>query len=102
MTNRFHPVVNTAETVDTQVTLPIELYQAIAQRAEIHGQSVNSEIVALLISLLAQDFAGLAEEFADWEAASDEDWLQMEATLTSQENWIARDVLLMRLLDSNL
>lgn len=78
--------MNAAETVDTQVTLPIALYQAIAQRAQVHGQSVSSEIVTLLISLLAQDFAELAEEFADWEAASDEDWLQMEAELTSWEN----------------
>ncbi|QZZ22005.1 Arc family DNA-binding protein [Leptothermofonsia sichuanensis E412] len=35
--------MNTAETMSTQITLPIELYQAIAQRAQIHGKSVNSE-----------------------------------------------------------
>lgn len=77
--------MNTAETMSTQITLPIELYQAIAQRAQIHGRSVNSEIVAMLISLL-EDSAEMAQEVADWEAASDEDWLNMEAVLASQEN----------------
>jgi Arc-like DNA binding domain len=69
-------LMNAAE-ISTQITLPIELYQAIAQRAQVHGQSVSSEIVTLLISSLGQDAAELAEEFADWEAASDEDWLHM-------------------------
>lgn len=78
--------MNAAETISTQVTLPLDLYQAIAQRAQVHGQSINHEIVALLASLLVQDAAELAEEFAAWEAASDEDWLTMEATLASQEN----------------
>ncbi|BAY24076.1 hypothetical protein NIES2100_38690 [Calothrix sp. NIES-2100] len=73
------------ETISTQVTLPLDLYQAIAQRAQGHGNSVNSEIVALLISLL-EDSAELAQEFADWEAASDQDWLNLEAALASQEN----------------
>lgn len=77
--------MDVAETISTQVTLPIELYQAIAQRAQAHGKSVNSEIVTLLISLL-EDSAELAQEFAAWEAASDEDWLNMEAALASQEN----------------
>jgi hypothetical protein len=77
--------MNAAETINTQVTLPIDLYQAIAQRAQVHGKSFNSEIVTLLLSLLAQDSADLTEEFASWEAASDEDWLQMEAVLVSQE-----------------
>ena len=73
--------MNAAETINTQVALPIDRYQAIAQRAEVHGQSFNSEIVTLLISLLDQDSAELAEEFASWEAASDEDWLRMEACI---------------------
>ena len=76
--------MNAAE-ISTQITLPIELYQAIAQQAQVHGQSVNSEIVTLLISLFVQDSAELTKEFADWEAASDEDWLHMEAALVSQE-----------------
>lgn len=79
--------MNAAEIINTQITLPIELYQAIAQRAQVHGQSVSSEIVALLISSLVQDSAELAKEFADWEAASDEDWLSLEAALVEfQEN----------------
>lgn len=78
--------MNTAETIDTQIALPIELYQAIAQRAQVHGQSVSSEIVALLLASLVQDSAELTEEFAAWEAASDEDWLNLETALTSQEN----------------
>ena len=77
--------MDATETINTQVALLIELYQAIAQRAQVHGKSVNGEIVALLLSLI-EDAARLAQEFADWEAASDEDWLHMEATLTSQEN----------------
>ncbi|MCY7321050.1 MAG: Arc family DNA-binding protein [Phormidesmis sp. CAN_BIN36] len=94
----FHPILShnanngshcafmkTTETISTQVTLPIELYQAIAQRAQAHGKSVDSEIVALLLSLL-EDATELAQEFADWEAASDDDWLHLEAVLTSQEN----------------
>ncbi|WP_225931719.1 Arc family DNA-binding protein [Leptolyngbya sp. 7M] len=54
--------MNTAETINTQIALPIELYQAIAQRAQIHGQSVSSEIVALLLASLVQNSAELAEE----------------------------------------
>ena len=77
--------MDTTQTISTQVILPIEIYQAIAQRAQVHGNSVNNEIVTLLISLL-RDSDGLAQEFADWEAASDEDWLNLEAKLASQEN----------------
>jgi hypothetical protein len=77
--------MDSTETISTRVTLPIELYQAIAQRAQGHGKSVNSEIVALLISLL-EDSDELPQEFAHWEAASDEDWLNLEAALASQEN----------------
>ncbi len=33
-------------TIDTQVILPMELYQAIAQRAQARGHSVSGEIVA--------------------------------------------------------
>ena len=77
--------MDSTETISTQVTLPIELYQAITQRAQGHGKSVNSEIVALLISLL-EDSDELPQEFAHWETASDEDWLILEAALASQEN----------------
>lgn len=76
--------MDASKTISTQVTLPIEVYQAISQRAQARGKSVNNEIVELLITLL--DSAELAQEFADWEAASDEDWLNLEATLAVQEH----------------
>ncbi len=77
--------MDTTQTISTQVTLPIEVYQAIAQRAQVHGNSIDSEIATLLISSLAES-SELAQECAAWEAASDEDWLSLEATLASQEN----------------
>jgi hypothetical protein len=84
---RFHGnSMDAAKTIDTQVTLPIELYQMLVQQAQAHGHSVSSEIVALLVPMLGQDSTELAQEFAAWEAASDEDWLNIEVTLASQEN----------------
>lgn len=77
--------MDATETISTQVTLPLQLYLAIEQRAQVQGKSVNSEIVALLASLL-ENPASLVKEFADWEAASDEDWLNLEVALASQEN----------------
>lgn len=77
--------MDTTQTISTQITLPIEVYQAIAQRAQVHGNSIDSEIATLLISLLT-DSTELSQEFAAWEAASDEDWLNIEAKLASQEN----------------
>lgn len=77
--------MDAAKTIDTQVTLPMELYQALIQQAQAHGQSVSGEIVALLTPLLMQVPTDLAQEFAAWEAASDEDWLNMEAALASKD-----------------
>ena len=37
--------MDATKTIDTQVTLPIELYQAIVQRAGVYGHSVSGEIV---------------------------------------------------------
>ncbi|MDZ7951656.1 hypothetical protein [Nostoc sp. DedQUE09] len=71
------------KTIDTSVTLPIELYQALVQQAQAHGYSVSDEITALLSPLLIQVPTELVQEFVAWEAASDEDWLSMEATLAS-------------------
>jgi hypothetical protein len=71
------------KTIDAQVTLPMDLYQAIAQQAQAHGHSVSNEIVALLAPMVGHNSTELAQEFADWEAASDEDWLNIEATLAS-------------------
>lgn len=78
--------MDAAKTIDTQVTLPLELYQAIVQQAQAHGHSVSNEIVALLAPMLGQNSTELVQEFAAWEAASDEDWLNMELTLASEEN----------------
>ncbi|MEA5533745.1 Arc family DNA-binding protein [Crocosphaera sp. XPORK-15E] len=36
--------------INTQVTLPTELYQAIQKRAEKQGHSLNDEIVTLLMT----------------------------------------------------
>ncbi|MBE9003524.1 Arc family DNA-binding protein [Fortiea sp. LEGE XX443] len=77
--------MNGSSEIDAQVTLPMELYQAIAQRAQAHGHSVNREIVALLTPLLMQIPNELKLEFAAWEAASDEDWLSTEGMLASLE-----------------
>ena len=72
--------MDNAKTINTQILLPIELYQAIVQQAQAHKNSVNGEIVALLTSLMpgSQD---LSQEFDAWETASDEDWLNLEASL---------------------
>jgi hypothetical protein len=70
-----------AKAIDTQITLPIELYQAVVQQAKLHGHSVSVEITTLLTPLLIQVPTELVQEFAAWEAASDEDWLSLEATL---------------------
>ena len=81
----MHPkAMNVSETIDAQVTLPVELYQSIAQQAVAHGQSVSEEIVALLSSLLMPLPDELADEFAAWEAASDEDWLALENAIQSR------------------
>ncbi len=72
-----------SKTIDTQITLPIDLYQVLSQNALAHGHSVSSEIVALLTPVLIPASTELLQEFADWEAASDEDWIIMETRLTS-------------------
>jgi hypothetical protein len=70
--------------IDTHVSLSIELYQAIEQQAKMHGCSVNSEISSILAASLKLPQNGLIEELNAWEAASDEDWLKMEAMLASE------------------
>lgn len=76
--------MNVAKSYDTQIVLPNEIYQAIEQRAKVHGHSVNSEIVALLatsLSIKVSEDEDLVNEFLAWETASDEDWLKMEDIL---------------------
>ncbi|PHJ61837.1 hypothetical protein VF14_19480 [Nostoc linckia z18] len=75
--------MKTTKTIEASVTLPIELYQALVQQAQAHGYSVSDEITALLTPLLMKASTDLNREFVAWEAASDEDWLNMEATLAS-------------------
>jgi len=76
--------MNTAKSYATQIVLPNELYRAIAQLAEVHGHSVNSEIVTLLaisLNIKVGEDEALVDEFLAWETASDEDWLKMEDLL---------------------
>ena len=73
-----------AETVDAQIKLPAVLYKIIEQRAQVHGHSISSEIVVLLSFLLSQATDELEQEFAEWEAASDEDWQAMEEVLAAE------------------
>lgn len=42
----------TDTTIDTQITLPRELYEAIAKQAKVKGQSISNEITSLLTPLL--------------------------------------------------
>lgn len=76
--------MNNAETVNAQVKLPAELYGIIEQRAKAGGHSISGEIVAILSFLLSQPTDELEQEFAEWEAASDEDWQGMEAMLAAE------------------
>ena len=73
-----------AEIVDAQITLPAVLYKIIEHRAQVRGHSISSEIVVLLSFLLSQPIDELEQEFAEWEAASDEDWQAMEAVLAGE------------------
>ncbi len=75
-----------AETVDAQVRLPRGLYKIIEQRAQVRGHSFSSEMVALLSFLLSEPNDQLEQEFAEWEAASDEDWQAMEEVLAAEAN----------------
>lgn len=77
--------MDVSKTVETRINLPTELYQEIEQQAKAHGCSVNGEIVALLAYSLSQMMDGFEREVALWEAASDEDWLNMEARLAPEE-----------------
>ena len=76
--------MNTSETVDAQIALPSLLYQMLEQRAQLHGHSINHEIVTLLSSLLPQLSDDLKQECSEWEAASDDDWLSMETALAAE------------------
>ncbi len=74
------------QSYNNPVILPDDLYQVIAERARIFGRSVNSEIITILTEFMSKENSDdLENEFILWENASDEDWLNMEATLTNEE-----------------
>jgi hypothetical protein len=75
-----------SETIDAQVSFPIDLYSVIEQLAQSRGHSVSQEVVTLLTSLVPRLTDELAKEASEWEAASDEDWLAIEHMLAIQEN----------------
>ncbi|MEM8505026.1 MAG: hypothetical protein AAF716_17960 [Cyanobacteria bacterium P01_D01_bin.1] len=78
--------MNINETIDTQVTLPLDLYSVIERLAQLRGHSVSQEVVTLLTDLVPQLTDELAKETSEWEAASDEDWLAIERMLAVQES----------------
>lgn len=59
-------LMDSAETVNTQVMLPADLYEIIEQRAQTRGHSVSSEVVEMLSFLLSQPTDELVREFAEW------------------------------------
>ncbi|MBW4583069.1 MAG: Arc family DNA-binding protein [Tildeniella nuda ZEHNDER 1965/U140] len=78
--------MDASKTIGTQIVLPEETYHAIKERARVRGCSVNDEIVALLKTLLTDEADALKHEIDAWEAASDEDWLQMETVLATEKS----------------
>jgi hypothetical protein len=68
-----------SETISTQIPIPLALYQAIAQRAQSQGVSITDDILQVLSGSVEMD--DLTDELAQWEAASDEDYLSFETTL---------------------
>ena len=70
------------ETIPTQIPIPVSLYDTIAQHAHTQGHSITHEILSLLTASLQMD--ELDREITAWEAASDEDWLNLETSLTNE------------------
>jgi hypothetical protein len=77
--------MNTSETIATQVQIPKAVYEMIEQRAQAKGHSFDDEISALLSISVALNSNELQDEFALWEAASDEDDRNFEAMLVAEE-----------------
>ncbi|MGK7929313.1 MAG: hypothetical protein AB4290_29420 [Spirulina sp.] len=77
--------MNSPQTIEAHISLPTDLYHAIAKQARANRQSFSQEIVDLLTHSLIKVPDNLEGEFIAWETASDEDWLAMEAILTSEE-----------------
>jgi uncharacterized small protein (DUF1192 family) len=78
----LHSHMYPAEIISTQIPIPASMYDAIVDRAQTQGHSVTNEILDLLSTSL--DMGTLNQEIARWEAASDEDWLNLETSLTSE------------------
>jgi plasmid stability protein len=74
--------MNSSETIATQIKLSKNLYQWLEQQAQFKGHSVEDEIAEVLMAAVVGDDE-LSAEFAQWEAASDEDTLEFEAILAS-------------------
>jgi hypothetical protein len=74
--------MNFLDTIATQVILPQELYAKLALSAKFRGHSIDREITMLLSRSIETETDSLAIEFAQWESASDEDYLNFEAQLT--------------------
>jgi DNA polymerase III delta subunit len=67
--------------LNTQVTLPVELYRAIARKAQINDRSVSNEIVELLASALARGPNELEREFESLEAEREKSTITLEESL---------------------
>ena len=75
-------LMNSLDTIATQVTLPQELYARLATVANLRGHSIDREITMLLARSIETETEQLAIELSAWEAASDADYLDFEAQLT--------------------
>jgi antitoxin ParD1/3/4 len=74
------------------ISLPDQIQAFIDEQARTAGFNSTSEYVYHLIlqeqeriAQLPDSDRKLAEEVADWEAASDEDWLSVESMLAKEE-----------------
>jgi hypothetical protein len=77
--------MNPSEIIATQVQIPKAVYELIEQRAQAKGHSFDDEISSLLSASVALNINELEDEFALWEAASDEDDFNFEAMLAVEE-----------------
>jgi plasmid stability protein len=75
--------MNPSETIATQVKLSKNLYHWLERQAQFKGHSVEAEIAEVLMAAVGDN--NLSAEFAQWEAASDEDALEFEALLAAEE-----------------
>ena len=74
-------LMNSLDTIATQVILPQELHARLVLSAQSRGHSIEREITILLSRSIEIEAEQLAIELSAWEAASDEDYLNFEAQL---------------------